>query len=589
MSAAARPAARPTAASPEAFLASRAQELAVLESAALVLSPALDDSDLLAYNEQFEALHEQIDGLSALLESEGVEAIAERAAAEFAEIGSALSSLLLRTRDQLLQTDLSKLRPAIPQLARSHRPDVESVLDLCLGDLESFDDLWPLTDLLIGRLATNDDGKVRKLRVEPSQITPRLTEVCDQAAKLFPAAATQAVATFEKAIADLKAAEALEDLEPIIERLFSFKQNLGMRVLLPEILRAAVLYNMAVANRIDAIHLGVVDEDGDEILESVELDLDFIDEEQKKQAQREETVRRPRASMYEHEGLVALTAAIRARLGEGQGPDGPARVIAAGADLSKLEESDREILLGTFEGTPPESLLPLLVVGLVVGQVERIGSELALLGIDPEVLEDEWVPEVRNTLRAEVRDLIRRGHYEETRGPSQALTRLLPIWQASDAARRRAARPVAVHNVSTDGIDLRSLIDAAQNQHKVRRVWGAKTWLAVGLAVVALVMVGRVAIGPMTSIRLLDETELHQVSPHLDSGQRDQFGYGSAMVAKLDASWHGLDADQQYREASEIARKLRAEGVTEVVLIDAKQRLQVRISNGRVISPERPE
>jgi hypothetical protein len=39
----------------------------------------------------------------------------------------------------------------------------------------------------------------------------------------------------------------------------------------------------------------------------------------------------------------------------------------------------------------------------------------------------------------------------------------------------------------------------------------------------------------------------------------------------------------------EIAQKLRAEGVTEVVLIDGKQRLQVRISNGRVISPERPE
>ncbi len=564
-------------AGPAALLAMRAGELAALESAALVLSATLDDADLIATNDRLELLHDQVWRLSALLHTCSGEGAVERAAADFAKINNALSHLRRRARDQMRRADLAKLRPAIPQLARSHRPDVQSVLDLCLGDLERFDDLWPLMDLLIARLATDDSGPERKLGYEPSELTPLLSQLCDQASDLFAPAAPDAVAAFEAGAADVEAAADFGELEQVIHRIYDFKHELGMKVLLPEVLRSSVIYNMTVANRVDALRR----HDG-EVIASIDMDLDFLDEKKKPAAPAPAASTSP----YEHAGMVAITASLRARLGQGEDPDpsGAAGVIAAGADFSKLTEADRAVLLGSCETAPPEALLPLIVVGLIVAQKERIESELAVLGIDRRALEEEWVPEVRKALRAELRYLIHSGRYGDTRGPSGTLSRLLPLWATSTASRKRAAAPVPIRTIAADAIYLRASIP--ERRRKRGRV--ARPWLIAPLLLLAALLVARVALGPLDMARPLEEAEIQAISTHIGSAERGRFGYGPHLAGVLEASWYWMTPRQQYRAALQVAYRLREAGVSSAILYGRERQPVILMRHGNLIAPVAP-
>lgn len=572
-----------SAASPEAFLATRASELGELEAAALILSPILSDDELRSYDAQFEALHERIDALSSLLSgSDDFLTIAERAAAEFADVGSALSELLQRTQALIPEADLAKLRPAVRQFCATNRSDVATVLDLCLRNLDAFDDFWPLIDLIVGRLSTADcDGKAG-LSTEPHKLTARLEEACAATSRMLPGATGAAAGVFQLAIEEVEAADTLEDLEPIVERVFNHKQSLGRKVLLPGVLRSSVLYNVSVANRVDALHR----KDG-ELIESVEMDLGYVEEADEKHAA-EEDARRLKTSVFEHAGVEKLEAALCARIQGTDGPKGPARMIAAGCDLSKLRAEDRTALLAPGTDDDLAALPRLLLIGLVVEQFPRIESELAGLGIDPDELADEWVPEVRGALRTQLRELIRAGRYAETRAPSGALSRLLPIWAISENARARGAKRVAVYYVATDGIDLRALLAASRDDRRVKRLWGFRDVLAASLLMIAIVMVGRVVVGPETSLKLLDRNDLAAFSEHLETAQRTDYGYGDAMAGRFADSWHELDAREQYERAWQIANDLRADGVLNVLLLDSDRRLQLQLAGGRLIYPKRP-
>ncbi len=228
----------------------------------------------------------------------------------------------------------------------------------------------------------------------------------------------------------------------------------------------------------------------------------------------------------------------------------------------------------------------MLIVGLTLAQRPRIDAALTQLDIDLDILEDEWVPEVRSTLRAQIRELIRAGRYDDTRAPSESLTRLLPFWVTSDNARRKTARPVARYTVSADAIDLRGLL--SQPKPRRRLTWGGKGLFAAALAIVAIMMTASAVLGPGKTVHILKSAELAEISPHLSSAQRSQFGYGSAMAGKLGDDWHDLDEQQQYERALKIAAQLRTRGVREVVLSDAERRLQIQISGGKLRYPERP-
>lgn len=577
-------AAGPSAASPEAFLEARSQELAQLEASALVLSPILTDDELRAYNERLEALHERIDALSALLSSSSDDflVVAERAAAEFADLGAALAELLQQTRALIPEADLSKLRPAVRQFCATNRADVESVLDLCLRDLDAFDDFWPLIDMIVGRLcAPRDDGEAL-LSAEPHHLTPRIAEVCGETCELFPGATGPAASVFRRAIEEVEAARELHDLEPIVERVFKHKQSLGRKVLLPAVLRGSVLYNLAVKRRVAELH--PID---DELIASVEMGLGYMDEADAARAA-EEADRRPRTSVFEHEGLGEIEAALALRLRGAAAAHGPARIIAAGCDLSKLEEADREALLASRLDNDLPALPRLLVVGLVLEQLERIGAELERLSIDPDELADEWVPEVRGALRTQTRELIRAGRYAATRPGCEALSRLLPIWATSDRARARGARRVAVYSVATDGIDLRALLEACNDDRRIVRPWGFRHILAASLLMIAIVSVGRVVIGPETNVKTLGPADLAAFSEYLESAQRTGNGYGDAMAGRMSASWETLDEREQWERAMRLALDLRKAGVQHVLLLDGSKRLRIKISGGRLSFPTKP-
>ncbi len=269
--------------SPHIALEKRARDLTTVEAAVLVISPALDDADLFSYYEQFETLHERIDALSSLLgQTEDLESVAERASADFAELGSGLGALLQKLRTQIREVDVSRLRPVVRKLCETNRSDVEALLDLCLDDPDEFEALWPLTDLLIGRLATGQEDGKGVMMHDPSRLTPRLWEVCQQVAERLPSAATSVSPVFFEALSEVDAADALEDLEITIERIYTFKATLGDKRLLPGVLRSSVLYNIAVANRIDFLH----DDEEGELIACVDLDLDDLDAAEEPKSQR---------------------------------------------------------------------------------------------------------------------------------------------------------------------------------------------------------------------------------------------------------------------------------------------------------------
>lgn len=570
---------------PQVALEARARELTTLEAAVLVLSPSLEDATLLSCNEELERLHERVDGISSLLGHPDPESVAERAAFEFVELAAALDDLLREIRNRILDADLGPLRLSADRLCETRRADVEALLEVCLYDLEELDEPWQLIDLLVGRLATGEENGQRVMIRDPSRLTPRISEACQQAAEQLGEDA-KASLHFYNAVSEVDAANDLDELELVIERHYSFKESLGRKRLLPGVLRSSVLYNISVANRVDA--LAELDEDLGTLFEIDLGELDAPPTQRRLVVQPQRALAQPDVPpLAEHAGFQAIHLALRTRLVSSTAKPGPAWTIAMGADLSKLEEADREALCADEQSLATPGLPAMLVVGLTVAQRPRIDAELAALEIEPDVLEDHWVLEVRGTLRAQVRDLIRAGRYEESRATSEALTRLLPVWATSDGARRNAARPVVQPSISTDALDLRSALIAPERR-KTRRTLGLRPLLAAAVTCIAIVMVGRVLVGPARTVHLLDREELNAISSHLTAAQRDQLGYGSAMFGKIDADWDSLDEQEQYKRALEMASRLRANGVQNVVISDGQKRLRIQIQGGQLLFPDEP-
>jgi hypothetical protein len=569
--------------SPHVALEAHARELTMVEGAVLALSPSLEGEDLFRYNEELEQLHERIDGLSALLGHEhDLDAVAERAAAEFAELGSALDALRREIRAAIRGADISLLRLAADRLCESRRVDVEALLDMCLCDL---DELWPLIDLLICRLARGDeDGKCVMAR-DPSRLTRRVREVCQRTAEQL-GEDKQAALHFSDAVSELDEAPDLDELKAVIDRHRRFKESLGRKRLLPGVLRSSVLYSLAVSSRIEALA-----EDDGELLASLDVDLDELDAPPMLRRLVVQPLRQPAEPqtppIEDHAGFRAIREALRARLASSTGEPGPAWTIATGADLAKLEETDCGAFSADEASLATPGLVAMIVVGLTAAQRPHIDAELAALEIEPELLEDHWVPEVRAKLRAQIRDLILAGRYKESRTPSEALSRLLPVWAISDGARRRAARPAVQPSISTDLLDLRGIIDETERS-KSRRSLGGPALFATLLAITATVMVGRVMVGPMTSAHVLESEELAEISSHLTRAQRDQFGFGRSLFAKVDADWNTLDERQQFKRALEMTRKLRAAGVYNAVISDERKRMRIHIQGGLLHYPEDP-
>ena len=111
---------------------------------------------------------------------------------------------------------------------------------------------------------------------------------------------------------------------------------------------------------------------------------------------------------------------------------------------------------------------------------------------------------------------------------------------------------------------------------------------ALPLLLLAALLVGRVALGPLDMTRPLEEAEIQAISTHIGSAERGRFGYGPHLAGFLEASWYWMTPRQQYRAALQIAYRLREAGVSSAILYGKQRQPVILMRHGNLIAPVAP-
>ena len=104
------------------------------------------------------------------------------------------------------------------------------------------------------------------------------------------------------------------------------------------------------------------------------------------------------------------------------------------------------------------------------------------------------------------------------------------------------------------------------------RLWG----LMALIAITAWTGLGR----DEGDVLVLDRSDLTAVSPWLEHGYRSESGEHSIFVGTFDPDWERLAGEEREQIGRELARRLRAAGVSQILVYDREHRLRVQVAPG---------
>jgi len=471
-----------------------------------------------------------------------------------AEIDALLSRHLVQTLELLGKLEFAQLRAVGPELCDKRPDETQALVDvLLLGDLTD-DRPIRLVEYLVTMLSAEDQDGRRSLVRQPSQVTEGLQDLARRKQADASIDVGAAVARLEEAARSLTRRN---DHGERRNEIRAYKQGLAARILHPEILAAAVAYNIAMANqvaaRIDSTM--AIDQLADDLLAEL---------------------KQPEAGdsdLLHGRGMTRLVAALRDRVQNSPNQDDTASRIAAAFKLDGLVTREIEALEDS-EGNPLNPLIASSVVlGCVLRQRAALREDLAELGLDPEALESDALPELLREMGAASSKLFADSDYAEAFELSEAKTRNLAA--LGEAVERRVRKTEAVARA-----------DSRPGRRLPFGLGPGILGMVVGsiLGIVAAVFF----LGPFDNgLGTLSQGELAKISPYLDSGDRRIHAGGRRFVGQVFPVWDHLSDAERETATTQIAQYFEATGVNSLTLLGSGERMMARWESGKLVELER--
>jgi hypothetical protein len=478
------------------------------------------------------------------------EAAADSAALE--EVDRLLDEFSAQTREVLNQKPISQLRTKLRDRAAESPDEIRGLIDVILeGDVEGDKNLRFL-EFLVTLLSSEERDTGRAVVREPSEAAPQVRAFAE---RFFDAEDTECVAAAQViANATQKLFEA-QAIGPTRDHIRNYKKELGICILHPLVLSAAVRYNVAMSNRVVGLVEGsrTIDRLADELLALPAAAAAPV----------------PSSSLFDSAGFSQIVAALQMRLLDETSADAVATGIAFTFDLEGLELTAIEAFETRGEDHAAFLVRAAVTLGLIIRHEAQINSALRELGIDPALLATDWLHELAREMTATARKLMAEAKYAEASRLSEMKVKHLAVASTTPEHRGGRARTRAVTTPKGEAPARGVRLDAT---------WLRALALAIGLLAFALLLSplrggeGSEAVG-----------DFSEISPYLESGYRTDDGGSNRFIGRLSPSWERLDTTDRLSVASQIGDGLRREGVDDVVLLDQHDAVQVRLGDGKVL------
>lgn len=269
--------------------------------------------------------------------------------------------------------------------------------------------------------------------------------------------------------------------------------------------------------------------------------------------------------------------------------------IALALDISTLLDEEKDALLAhSIPGVPTSALAQTVLVGLLLKNAVVLAPELEEIGIDPDILETDWVEALDERLKEEVSEHLAANAYDQACLLSEAKSRHLysPVstlkrtrmrdsaldsaWEGSDRPGPRAV-----------GAGRAAVLEETRRQKK----WSKVRIVLAAIAVGVLGFVGLQASrrGEAPEIHHFTGSELNSISRYVISGYRDGQGKGPRLVGSVDRDWLDLELPERISTMRELSEQLAAQGVEEIILFDGDHAIRVHVAAGQLRLPREME
>ncbi len=500
---------------------------------------------------------------------------------------SGYEALVLAALDEV---PIAALRAILPHQLLRQQSQVVALLDLALRDLDRLAMRLPLIDYLVTLLSIEPGPGPRPAVRDPVSISPGLEALCRESEKKYKSAAKTLSESFRGAAATQDPAL----LPAVLERMREQKEDLGVRLFEPSVLRAVVAYNTRMAKRISEI--GTVECETDPgfngVAAALGIDvgdlLEVASEESPPSSKPETKEAAEPTPLGDCETLREIAA--HCTQSSPSESDGPARRVAALVDLQQLTETERAALRSFGECATDEALGCAIALGLVIGTLPDSMLDLVELGIDAERLQNEWVDEAGTALSKKVAEAIANGAYDEacllTESKSKSLyAPKMAKLRRDQEAQRSSTLPPAPTVPYEEGLHAFDALPRSEtkipNAPEKWRIDRRFLPIAASLAMVLAASVNFVR-AHENSVRIYSKAHLAVMSQYLESAHRGDEGRGSLFVGEVNADWKSLSDSERKEEAQSLVEYLRSRGASEIMIFDERRIIQIQARNGRL-------
>ena len=471
---------------------------------------------------------------------------------------------------------IAQLRSTLPAGVVRDRRGVLDLLDLMLGaelaELDGTTERIPWVDYLITLLCTSDPEKGDEYLHDPVTLTPLLHRLCQRADVDYDPRLPQIEAEFFSA-ADMYEADVRVDAT--MRSLARRKMELGTSYFTPGVLRAIVTYNAALSQRVD-----------EAAWESRDWGSLGVDDEVSS------------GSVFEAPAIRELAAALRRRAAGGAPDSRPIDRIAWCLDLGYTDKVERAALLSESVGLPEDVTGTAILVGLMCRSSVVLDEEFPAIGISPQRLETEWVPELDDAIKGEVNRLLANDEYQKACSLSELKSKFLyvPMSQVHRENRGRAPAKPEADSDARVGREAREIAGEALEQHAARAssagrsAWQSWPWArlariagATAIASLCVLSIAR-ALLPGAGLDRYSRDELARISPYLSHGVRNGQGSGPAFIGTIHDHWSGLAASERMEAATELVAALRTHGVSQIMVYDDEEQLRIQALGAQPVS-----
>jgi hypothetical protein len=515
-----------------------------------------------------------------------------------AKIDSALDEISTEMLAIIDRSSFWQFRATLPAVRVDSPGDLEALLQVCLS---APDRLWSdLVDYVVTLLATQEKGGRRQMEGDPASVSAYLQEICAEAAQ---DADEDSLALAAK-IGD--ACEALAGDEPlaeIVQRVRELKRAAENQLLVPDVLRSVVRFNVVVGNRV------LQQQEVRRSLDQAELDVISETEQSDVEAPSENVASNALPAFGSFE-LEAVESALQVRLARGAVIDNPAHRVAGRADLSKLTAFEKDAFRDRSNSRVSRIVRSVVTIGLVVRQAGDSSDDLEQLGIDAEWLSRSSEGEIDKLAQEGIRELTRNRGFEQAQQLAELRARYLnPLFDADLLS--RATISGSGNGAGTAPIGDSSESPAAPNQRSVQRTQGAQPTsragvgldtkrksgkqqvraggkfgiIGIGVSVLLAVVAGVVMLtrgdGNSNATPYTND-QLSEITPYLTSGYTSFEGSATIFHGTVNAMWSRLSTDEKQQAAAEIGARMQSQGVSVVKFFDFSKKLQFHYSEGSI-------